>query len=270
MTTETDVVALAIRHHQAGELALAEPIYRQLLAREPGSADAWHLLGVLTHQRGEHLQGLEYIGHAIRLNPKAGVYYNNLGVVQQALCDLEAAAKAFQTATELLPHYVEAHCNLANVCRDLGRFAEAETACRRVLELDPNRADVYYMLGNLGRVRGDMQAALSAYREAGKRQTAWLELLVNWGDTLREVGYRTEAVELLERTVAMHPDSPLALNNLGLALSDCGDFDRATSILERAANLCRIWPSPTTTWAIFIFGRLDTPRRSTLINMPSG
>ena len=41
---------LAVSRHQAGNLADAEKLYRQVLAAEPNNSDAIHLLGVLAHQ----------------------------------------------------------------------------------------------------------------------------------------------------------------------------------------------------------------------------
>jgi Flp pilus assembly protein TadD len=42
----------AVRLHQAGELACAEALYREAIAAAPDDADALHLLGVLSHQKG--------------------------------------------------------------------------------------------------------------------------------------------------------------------------------------------------------------------------
>ena len=43
---------LAVRHHQAGHLQQAEQLYRQILAQQPGHADALHMLGLIAHQLG--------------------------------------------------------------------------------------------------------------------------------------------------------------------------------------------------------------------------
>ncbi len=49
-----DLFAEALRHHQAGNVALAEPLYLRLLETNPSHADANHLLGVLYFQTGRH------------------------------------------------------------------------------------------------------------------------------------------------------------------------------------------------------------------------
>ena len=43
---------IAIGHHQAGRMAEAEGLYRQVLEQDPGYPDALHLLGVLALQAG--------------------------------------------------------------------------------------------------------------------------------------------------------------------------------------------------------------------------
>jgi hypothetical protein len=55
---ETDLSRLleqAIAHHQNGSLAEAERLYLQILKGQPGHFDALHLLGVVRHQQGKHL-----------------------------------------------------------------------------------------------------------------------------------------------------------------------------------------------------------------------
>jgi hypothetical protein len=50
MATISEALAIALQHHQAGQLPQTEQIYRQILEVEPNHADAWHLLGVLAHK----------------------------------------------------------------------------------------------------------------------------------------------------------------------------------------------------------------------------
>ena len=56
---------LALQHHRAGRLAEAEPIYRQVLARQPDHPDALHLLGLIAHQVGRHADAKALIERAI-------------------------------------------------------------------------------------------------------------------------------------------------------------------------------------------------------------
>ncbi len=59
----------AKRHHQAGNLAAAEKIYRQILDQEPNDSEALRLLGIVENQRGNFDAAIDLIGRAIRIKP---------------------------------------------------------------------------------------------------------------------------------------------------------------------------------------------------------
>ena len=85
MATIAEALDVAVRHHQAGRLAQAEQIYRQILDVAPDQPDALHLLGVVHSQRGDHATAIDYIGRAIRRKPNEAAYHSNLGIACRAL-----------------------------------------------------------------------------------------------------------------------------------------------------------------------------------------
>src|SRR5687767_8750087 len=98
MPTISEAFAIAVRHHEAGQLPAAEQIYRQILATEPNHADALHLLGVLASQTGNHQAAAEYIGRAIALKGTDPTYHSNLGAVLKARGELDEAVKCCRRA----------------------------------------------------------------------------------------------------------------------------------------------------------------------------
>jgi cytochrome c-type biogenesis protein CcmH/NrfG len=59
------LLAEAVRHHGAGDLARADALYRRVLAVDPEHPDALHLHGVVAHQRGRHQAAVEHIRRAV-------------------------------------------------------------------------------------------------------------------------------------------------------------------------------------------------------------
>src|SRR5438105_8307809 len=96
MTAPSDPVAQALAHHRAGELGRAEALYRAALERDPGSADAWHLLGVLFTGRGQPHLALDHIGRALELRPGDAGFLLNYGVALQALGRVAEAEASFR------------------------------------------------------------------------------------------------------------------------------------------------------------------------------
>ncbi|MDR3733933.1 MAG: tetratricopeptide repeat protein [Acidobacteriaceae bacterium] len=121
MIVIAEALQQALAQHQAGQLAEAEALYRQVLAVEPRQCDALHLLGVVALQAG-------HAGAAV---------------------DLILQAIAVQGA---IPHY---HGNLGEALRAAARPAEAVGAYRRALALDPGNAGIHANLGMLLLLLGD-------------------------------------------------------------------------------------------------------------------
>ena len=107
MPTIPEAFAIALRHHQAGRLHEAESIYRQILGADLNHHDAWHLLGVIQCQDGKHQAGVECIRRALAHRP----------------------------------NWAEAHYNLGNAWKDLGRLDETVECYQRALQLKPDYAD---------------------------------------------------------------------------------------------------------------------------------
>src|SRR5215468_1703015 len=82
---------MGLEHHQAGRLGDAEVYYRQVLAREPGNAQALHLLGVAAGQSGLAGVSAELLTEAIKRDQSNPFYLSDLGNALQAMSQFEAA-----------------------------------------------------------------------------------------------------------------------------------------------------------------------------------
>ncbi len=69
----------AARHQQAGELAKAAAMYRQILKRHPDHPDALHLLGMVTHLMGDTAAAVELIRRVVKRYPDFPEAHNTLG-----------------------------------------------------------------------------------------------------------------------------------------------------------------------------------------------
>src|SRR3954447_23067147 len=88
------VVRESMRHHQAGRLAEAERGYRDVLAIDPGHADALHWLGVAASQRGDQNEALRYFGRAWNARPGWAATATNIAHALLLLGRVEEAANA--------------------------------------------------------------------------------------------------------------------------------------------------------------------------------
>src|ERR1700689_386813 len=96
-------IQIATRKSQAGRLADAEAICRQILLQDANQVDAINLLGIIAVQSGHVDAALDLIGRAIQLKPDYADAHNNLGNILKAKGQVDAAIASFQRAIQLKP-----------------------------------------------------------------------------------------------------------------------------------------------------------------------
>ena len=119
----------------------------------------------------------------------------------------------------------------------LGRYEDVISACRKILDIDP---DYLLALNNLA----SALAALQRYDEADEQYSNLLRLapenpavLNNYGHCLALMGRVEEARSVLCKAVNVQPYYAEARYNLALLLEQSGDLKDALSQCEKAAEL---------------------------------
>ncbi|MDR3405573.1 MAG: tetratricopeptide repeat protein [Chthoniobacter sp.] len=237
MMTIQQAFELALQHHQAGRLAEAEALYRQILAVQPNHADALHMLGVVADQTGRSELAVELIRKTIALKPYDGTVYSNLGRVYRTMGRWQEAAAAYRHALQLQPNLPEPYNNLGNILLECGRNREAIEAFRRALELKPDNAEICKNLGSALMAKGLMDEALAAYRRALQLKPDFPEVHYCLGNAFKKLGNPGEAIAAYGVALQLRPGYPECCNNLGLVLREQGRLDEAVALFRRAIAL---------------------------------
>jgi tetratricopeptide (TPR) repeat protein len=227
----------ALMRHQAGHLAEAEGVYRQVLSQHPNHAGALHLLGVIAHQSGRDETAVDLIRRAIMHRSDDAQAHNNLGTSLHALGRLGEATEAYRVAVRLDPELALAHNNLGTALRDQGRFDDSIAACRNAIRLKTDYAEAYNNLGNSLMSVGALDEAVAAYRNALELKPGYVLACNNLGNALKDQGRLREAVELYRRAIHFNPDYAEAYSNLGNVLTELKEFAEAADTCRRALEL---------------------------------
>jgi len=233
---------LAVQRHQAGQLADAESLYRQILAAQPNHFDALHLLGVIAHQVGRDDLAVEWTRRAIALNPTNPFAHFNLGEACRAAGRLEDAIAAYRRALQLQADFPHAHNNLGIALRERGRLDEAIAAYRCALQLHPDFPEIHNNLGDALREGGQFDEAIASCRRALQLKSDFPEALNNLGAALAGLGQIEEAIDTYQRALRLKPDYPEAHHNLGSALMERGQLGEAAAAYQKALALKPSYP----------------------------
>lgn len=119
-----DRLAEAVRLHQAGDLAAAEPIYRELLAAGGETPATLANLAALLRSRAAFDEAEALLRRAIAAGPQIPGLRRNLGNLLHETGRLDAAEAAYRDALAAMPGDRESRMGLARVLLSSGRFGE--------------------------------------------------------------------------------------------------------------------------------------------------
>ncbi|MCG7359874.1 tetratricopeptide repeat protein [Roseomonas sp. ACRSG] len=148
-----------LARHQAGDLAGAERLFRQVLALRPDDGNALNLLGQIARARGDLPEALRLIGRAVALNPGAPVFLAAYGAALAEAGQLPRAEAALRAAVAARPGDAVSLRNLGQVLSTQGRVGEALAPLRQAVALQPGSGPAHLALAH-------------ACREAGLREEA--------------------------------------------------------------------------------------------------
>jgi predicted O-linked N-acetylglucosamine transferase (SPINDLY family) len=218
-----DALKTALAYQQAGNLAQAEALYKQILKDHPDNADAWHFLGLIAHQIGKHDIAEQLILKALNLSPSSAIY-SNLGLTLQAQGKVEAAIKHFQTALAIQPDYAEGYNNLANAFKSQGKLDAAVECYQYALALKPDYAIVHNNLGVTFKNQGKLDAALLCFQTALLLNKNDPSVYYNQGNVLKLQHKLTAAMESYRQALALKPDYTMAQTTLLYIQQHCHEW----------------------------------------------
>jgi predicted O-linked N-acetylglucosamine transferase (SPINDLY family) len=239
MPTISEALAVASVHQQAGRLALAEEIYRRILAVEPEHAEAHKSLGDVLLGQGKVAEAVASQRRALALKPDLAEAHNSLANALKDLGDLEGAVAGYRRALERLPDQAEIHSNLGAVLHMRGSIDEATACYRRALELKPNHAEAHNNLGVALQALGRLAEAAASFRRALEIKPDYPGALLNLGNAWIDLGQPGEAASCFRRALTLSPLNADVLSRLGWALHLQGKLDEAIGCYEQAL---RRWP----------------------------
>jgi protein O-GlcNAc transferase len=209
---------------QAGDIAGAEQLCRQILKGEPNSWEALQVLGMAAQQRGDSGAAVALFEQALAINPRDLATLNNLGIAQLQRRDFAGAIRALEAALAIDPELVAAANNLGNVYRERGQLDLAETWYRRAVTLAPTRSSAVNNLSVTLRDQGRLAEAVAGFRQAIELDPANIAARCNLATTLSQLGQREESVGEYRKAFERDPASDQAAAGLLQELSHIADW----------------------------------------------
>jgi tetratricopeptide (TPR) repeat protein len=132
MSAQPAELASAINLIHGGQLQLAEKKLQRVVARQPHSARAFHLLSVVYMREHRYDEAEQALLRALQEDPKLIDSFRTLGEVYIAEGKPKLAAAAYEDALKLVPADADSNLALAALYQDAGEYQQSLDAAARV------------------------------------------------------------------------------------------------------------------------------------------
>ncbi len=212
--TPEDAIEFAKSAHRTGRRDVARRVYEELLAHMPNHPAVLHYFGILSHDEGQHAEGLAMIERSITNEPDNSSFWNNYGRVLMGADRLNDAIDAFKHSIELNEANAEAFSNLGNLQTKRQNFDIAEACYMKAIDINPAFFEAYTNLAGLRIAEGRMQDA---------SQLLWKAAVVEPGNIASRrilaycyahMGETDKARDIYAEWLAEEPGNPVAAHHL--------------------------------------------------------
>ena len=206
-----------------------ETLFRETLARNPGSPFLHSNLGVILMTSGREREAADQFQEAVRLSPARPDYRVNLGLaLAQIPGRMPDAVAEYQSALRTDPHYPAAHLNLGLAFTSLpGRLPDAIAEYRAAIAEyqkaaagEPEMWEAHFNLGlAYAQMPGREQEAIAEYRTALRMKPDSAMAHFHLGNTLHKLGRLADAISEYQASLAIDEGVPEVHYELAYALA---------------------------------------------------
>lgn len=173
-----------------------------ILAENPESAIANHVMGVAMERMGRLSLALDFFERSWKLNPNNPDIYQSMAMAAWKLDMLPTAEKFLRIYCQRAPGDPNGIVNLGGVLRDQGRFDDAVEVIRTGVYGNPEHADLWNALGTVLLESGDPVQAVTFYSEALRLQPDFARAWNNIAFAYELTGEVEQAIEAFDKALA--------------------------------------------------------------------
>jgi len=237
-------------HLTLNHLDEAERLYAQELSRNPKSVAALDGLGRVALARRQFPKAIEYLNHALALDPQAAYLHYPLGMAYRGAGDLakaqEELGKHGPAAPELTDGYLSALQEIKTGKADLwtkasqqmsaNNLTDAIATYRKLVEANGQDPAARTYLGTALARAGNSQEAIQQFTEALRIKPNDAETHYCLGVVLATLGNDDQAIEHFRTTIKGDPQFPEVHFQLANVLMRTRHFDEAAAEYKKAAD----------------------------------
>ena len=239
------LICIGVTEHQLQFWRDSESLFRRAVAVTRNNDTAHLNLGTALAKEKRYAEALMEYREAERLQPDSYAVHNDIGNILETGGNPGAAVAEYQAALLLKPGLAYVHENLAKALMESGRYEEARGEIAAAEKLDPAAGRPHAQMARLLEAGGRDEAAVAELQTAVRLEPDNPGILLEAARFLAADENPAgrdgpTAVKLALKAGALSGNQPEAIDVLGMALAETGDFTNAQacaqSLLDAAAE----------------------------------
>lgn len=227
----------AVNYLQTGKPDKAEKPLRRLLQLYPEDAQLLFLKALTLSLTNRKDEAINLYSSAIAKDKKLIDAYVNKGADLLALNRFHDAFQTLKKATDIAPTNTLALINLSVAQKNLNKLTDALHSIKTALNLKPDYEDAWINQGDVQTLLGNYSEAISSYKQAidinpkcGNAYNNLATLYLKSDEILAAEASSNEAL-------AIEPNNPLFLRNMGLILVAQNKLNDAKNVYHRSVQI---------------------------------
>jgi tetratricopeptide (TPR) repeat protein len=203
----------------------------------PQNPEAKYQVGYLALEDKDYKKAEQVFGDLYKASPndRRGL----VGVTETMAAEghLNDAIREIEKAIQREPERRDLKLFVANLYKRAERYDYAIALYQKLLDKEPKNADLLFRNAETLRLKGDLNASMDNFRRCSQAAPSDTNCLVLLGMILQGTGRDDQAKPIYEQILKIHPDDPIALNNLAYIKAQEGvDLDQALTMSQRAVQ----------------------------------
>ena len=230
-------------YEHAGRPADAEAAYNKAIALRPDYWDGYNSLGLFYDRQGRYEEGEAQFQHAIELTPDNAQAYSNLGsayIDSGNSSKFVEAERVLKKSIAMNPSY-GAYANLGYLYALQQRYAESASATEKALQYNDrdyivwaNLAMAYEGLHDQPKLAAALDNELPLLEAAEKLNPRDPGMQARLALVYAQKKNRDKALAHIQTSLALAPEDPDVLENVGETYEALGDRSHAIEYIERS------------------------------------
>ncbi|UCG58270.1 MAG: tetratricopeptide repeat protein [Phycisphaerales bacterium] len=256
--SEQPLVLMGDMLSRHGDTTEATRLWEEALARNPNRADVYDKLATLAFETDEFEKAISLWRKGLEIDPNIPGVHNRIARSLTRLARYEEAIAEAEAELEISPNSALSYFLLGRAHQQLQEHDKAKQEYKKVIELEPNYTRAYYGLFNVCnrlKQREEARQYLEKFKQLDERDQALAkrqdETMTDLNATslslarlcagAHELYGQTKNVqrmeELLQRALALQPDSILYLEKLVSLYGLTNQLPEALSVCERIKEI---------------------------------